>query len=94
MPRDTKLLAYQLVRDAIPELREKTRSVVESRTAASFQFIELALGELFASKLVQLQRLNETWAVPKFDIHPEPSPVKPLITHLGEALLLLFRTSR
>jgi hypothetical protein len=83
----TKLLAHQLVCNAMPELRDQTQSPSQDRTAASFQFIELILRELVSAKLIALEPLNETWAVPKFDQNPATSPVKPLTTHLGEDFL-------
>jgi len=82
-----KLLVYQLIWQAMPELREQVKSPACDHTAASFQFIELVLRDLVGAKLIALEALNETWAVPKFDNNPAPSLVKPLTTHLGEDFL-------
>lgn len=82
-----KLLAYQLVTDAMPNIREQVRSPDGDRTAAAFQFIEGTISDLVFAKLISLDRHQETWSVPKFDRSPVPTPVKPLITHLGEDFL-------
>jgi hypothetical protein len=82
-----KLLAYQLVIDAMPSLGQQLKSPSPDRSAASFQFIELVFGDLVSAKLISLERLNDTWTVPKFDQTRQPSPVKPLITHLGDDFL-------
>jgi hypothetical protein len=85
-----KLLAYQLIVDAMPSLREQIKSPHADRTSASFQFIEATLSDLISAKLVWLDRHQETWAVPKFDNAPAPSPVKKLTTHLGDDFLSLI----
>jgi hypothetical protein len=82
-----KLLAYQLVTDAMPYIREQVKSPDGDHTAAAFQFIEGTISDLVFAKLILLERHQETWAVPKFDRSPVPTPVKALITHLGEDLL-------
>lgn len=85
--RPRKLLVYDLVRDAMPQLVEHSKSTSADRTAAAYQFIELALRDLVSAKLIALDRFNETWSVPKFNRDPRPTAVKPLITHLGEDFL-------
>lgn len=82
-----KLLVYQLVCEAMPALSQDVKSQSGDRTAASFQFVELVLQDLVSAKLITLERLNETWAVPKFDQNPMPSPVRQLTTHLGDDFL-------
>jgi hypothetical protein len=82
-----KLLAYDLVRDAMPHLAKQVKSPEADRTAAPFQFIELILEELVSTNLLALDRRQETLAVPKFDPGRTPSPVKQLTTHLGDDLL-------
>ena len=37
--------------------------------------------------LLGLDRLHETWSVPRFTTAAQPTPVTPLATHLGEDLL-------
>ena len=73
--------------DAMPELGQQVKSTSADRTYASFQFIELILADLVSAKLIHLERVNETWSIPKFDQNPVPSPVKQLATHLGEDFL-------
>jgi|SRR5579872_1211569 len=85
--RVQKLLVYQLVTNAMPFLSEQLKSPLPERTAAFFQFVESVLGDLVFAKLIALDRLNDTWSVPKFDPKPKPTPVKPLITHLGADFL-------
>jgi len=82
-----KLKVYDLIRGAMPKLVEAAKSTFADRTAAAFQFIELVLRDLVSAKLIALDPLNETWSVPKFNGDPRPTPVKPLITHLGEDFL-------
>jgi hypothetical protein len=82
-----KLLAYQLVTDAIPSITEQVKSPDGDHIAAAFQFIEGIISDLVFAKLISLERHQETWAVPKFDRSPIPTPVKPLITHLGQDFL-------
>lgn len=89
-----KLLAYQLVTDAMPSLSQQLKSPLPERSAAFFQFVESVLGDLVFAKLIALDRLNDTWSVPKFDRNPEPTPVKPLITHLGEDFLAFITEPR
>jgi len=85
--RSIELLVWDVVRDAMPALAAQVKSPSEQHTAASFQFIELILQELVSAKLVTLERVNETWAVPKFDQKPTPSPIRQLTTHLGDDFL-------
>lgn len=47
-----KLLAYRVVADAMPSLREQSKSPIEDRTMAPFQFIESILGDLMSAKLI------------------------------------------
>lgn len=82
-----KLLVYDLVQDAMPQLIHSLQSTIAQRTAAPYQFIELVLQDLVSAKLIALERHKETWAVPKFDANRQPTPVRPLITHLGEEFL-------
>jgi hypothetical protein len=81
-----KFPVHQLVYDAMPELRGQAQSPSPDRTAASFQFIDFILDDLVSAKLIALERLSGSWAVPKFDRNPVPSLVNPMITHLGEDL--------
>jgi hypothetical protein len=85
LPR--KLLVYELVRDAMPQLVHRVQSTTAQRTAAPYQFIELVLQDLVSAKLITLERHKETWAVPKFNRDSRPTPLQPLITHLGEDFL-------
>ncbi len=88
-----KLLAYQLVNDAMPNIREQVKSPHGDRSAAAFQFIEGTISDLVSAKLVSLDRHQETWSVPKLDRLPTPTPIKPLITHLGEDFLAFISDS-
>ncbi len=71
----------------MPTLREQVKSRHEDRTAAAFQFIGQIVEELVSAKLIALDRLNETWTVPKFDQIPTPTPIRSLTTHLGNDFL-------
>jgi len=85
-----KLLVNNLICDAMPSLRI---SSTEERTATSFQFIELILGDLVSARLVALERLNDTWAVPAFSSRPGGAPVQKMATHLGEDFLAFITAS-
>jgi len=87
VPAGNDYLAYQLVCTAMPELIQQLRSPSENRTAASFQMIELLFDDLVSSRLISLNRLNETWMVPRFTGQPTPFPVNPVTTHLGDDFL-------
>ncbi len=80
-------MVYDLIKDAMPQLVEHGKSASVQRTAAAYQFIELILEDLVSAKLIALERHQETWAVPKFNNNRQPTPVQPLITHLGEDFL-------
>ena len=47
----------------------------------------LILGELVSTRLVTLERLNNTWAVPAFSSRPGGAHVQKMTTGLGDALL-------
>lgn len=79
-----KLLVNNLICEAMPRLRARLPGDHES---TPFQFIELTLGELVSTRLVALERLNDTWAVPAFSSRPGGAPVQKMTTALGDALL-------
>ena len=81
-------MVYDLIEDAMPRCSSNTANPASvQRTAAAYQFIELILEDLVSAKLIALERHQETWAVPKFNNNRQPTPVQPLITHLGEDFL-------
>jgi hypothetical protein len=82
-----KQLVYELVCDAMPTLPQQLKSKSDERSAAPFQFVQQILDELVSARLITLERHQETWAVPKFDQRPTPSPIRPLTTHLGHDVL-------
>jgi hypothetical protein len=68
--------------------------VSDDRTATSFQFVELILGELVSSQLVALGRHQETWVVPDFAIKAGGGPIGKMTTHLGEEFLAFIAEPR
>lgn len=88
-----KLLAYQLIADAMPLLIEQIKSPRTDRPGAAFQFVESILSDLVSAKFIALERNHETWDVPKFDNAATPTPVKRLTTHLGEDFLSFITDS-
>ncbi|MBZ5635395.1 MAG: hypothetical protein LAO55_19905 [Acidobacteriia bacterium] len=79
-----KMLVNDLVARGLPHLR---RTSPGDQTSTSFQYIEMILGELVSLRLVSLERLQETWAIPAFAIKPVGGPVGKMTTHLGEEFL-------
>jgi hypothetical protein len=91
----TNLLAYELVRAALPELHQQLQSTGKERTASVFQMFQVLFDDLTSTKLIALQRIKdgEAWIVPRFTTQPTPYPVNSVITHLGEDLLAFISES-
>jgi len=79
-----KMLVNDLVANGLPLLR---KSPPGDQTATSFQYIEMILGELVSLRLVSLERVQETWAIPAFAIKSMGGQVGKMTTHLGDDLL-------
>jgi hypothetical protein len=94
LPVGGNFLANEFVSNAMPELREGLRSPVEGRDAASRQMIELFLNDLISSKLILLNRVNETWSIPRFKSQPTPYPAQPVTTQLGDDFLSFITEPR
>jgi hypothetical protein len=71
-----KLLVNNPIQEAMPRLRT---ILPEDHEATAFQFIELILGDLFSTRLVTLDRLNDTWGVPAFSSRPGGTSVQKMI---------------
>jgi hypothetical protein len=89
VPIGANLLAYELVRAALPELHHQLQSAEKERTASAFQTFQALFDDLTAAKLVALQQIKggTAWIVPRFATQPTPYPVNSVITHLGEDFL-------
>lgn len=92
----TNLLAYELVRAALPELHQQLQSAVKEHTASAFQTLQVLFDDLTAAQLIALQRIKEgqAWIVPRFATQPRPYPVNSVITHLGEDFLAFISEPR
>jgi hypothetical protein len=90
------LLAYELVRAALPELHEQLQSEVKERTASAFQTLQVLFDDLTSAQLIALQRIKggEAWIVPRFATQPTPYPVNPIVTHLGADFLAFISEPR
>jgi hypothetical protein len=86
-----KLPVTKLIEIAMPALL--SRSSPEERESTSFLFMELVLRDLVSNRLVMLQPLNDTWAVPAFSSRQGGAPVQKMATHLGEDFLAFITES-
>jgi hypothetical protein len=87
----TKLLVNNFVADAVPSLR--TSSFPKERESTPFQFLELILRDLVSNRLVTVEPLNDTWAVPAFSPRQGGAPIQNMATHLGEDFLAFITES-
>jgi hypothetical protein len=78
----TRLLASDFIRKAMPNLDDQIKSLAD-RPGSVSQFVDLILGELVSAKLIALDVLHGTWAVPRFGGMPTAAAVNPVTTHLG-----------
>jgi hypothetical protein len=85
-------LVNNFIAEAIPALRKAASG--EERSSTSFQFIELVLRDLVSNRLVTLEALNDTWAVPAFNSRQGGAPIQNMATHLGEDFLAFITQAK